>query len=427
TRDPTEDIDVVREAVDSIEQDDSGIEHVFTALRAAAVRYRQLRTRDERNIMFIAFTDEAGDDQDQLDATVHLCRRLAIPVYVIGVPAPFGRRETYVKWVDPDPRFDQSPQWGRVDQGPESMLPERIRIRFSGQGEQESPIDSGFGPFALTRLCYETGGIYFTVHPNRQPGRHVSRRETDVYSSYFAAFFDPQVMRRYRPEYVSAHEYQQRVSSSPLRSALIRAAQLSWITPLDQPRRRFVVSSEAALAAALTDAQKDAARLEPAFKALYEVLLSGEPERKLEIVPRWQAGYDLAMGRVLANRVRAEGYNAMLAQAKRGLQFAKGDSNTWILTPVEAVQGGSRLERFAERARDYLQRVMREHPDTPWAMLAQEELRQPFGWKWEEGYTPMDPPATTVAVNNENANPLPRDEQARRIKPPPPRREPPRL
>ena len=62
-------------------------------------------------------------------------------------------------------------------------------------------MDSGFGPFALTRLCYQTGGIYFTIHPNRRLGRRVGRRETEAFSSHFAYFFDPQRMRPYRPEY----------------------------------------------------------------------------------------------------------------------------------------------------------------------------------------------------------------------------------
>ncbi len=47
--------------------------------------------------MIVVFTDEAGDDVDALDATVDLCRKYEMPVYVIGVPAPFGRETAYVK------------------------------------------------------------------------------------------------------------------------------------------------------------------------------------------------------------------------------------------------------------------------------------------------------------------------------------------
>ena len=95
-----------------------------------------------------------------------------------------------MKWVDPDPKYDQSPQWGRVNQGPESLLPERIKLHFAGQREDEAPLDSGFGPFSLTRLCYETGGIYFAIHPNRNVNRAVSGRETDAFAAHIKHFFD---------------------------------------------------------------------------------------------------------------------------------------------------------------------------------------------------------------------------------------------
>src|SRR5207244_13546579 len=61
------------------------------------------------------------------------------------------------------------------------------------------------------RLCVETGGIYFAVHPNRKVGQNVNRREIAAYSSYLAKFYDPEVMRKYKPEYVSIPEYEKRV------------------------------------------------------------------------------------------------------------------------------------------------------------------------------------------------------------------------
>jgi hypothetical protein len=32
----------------------------------------------------------------------------------------------------------------------------------------------------------------------------------------------------------------------------------------------------------------------------------------------------------------------------------------------------------------YLNRVIKEHPGTPWAYLAHRELTTPLGWKWTE-------------------------------------------
>jgi hypothetical protein len=75
----------------------------------------------------------------------------------------------------------------------------------------------------------------------------------------------------------------------------------------------------------------------------------------------------------------------------------------------------------------YLQRVLREHPGTPWALLARTELATPLHWKWDEQFTDLSPPPPRPepAVNR-----LPRgarDDRPRVVAPPPPKRPPPKL
>src|SRR5690606_4344513 len=132
-----------------------------------------------------------------------------------------------------------------VDQGPESFLPERLKLSFSGKREEDELIDSGFGPFSLTRLAVETGGIYFAVHPNRNVGRAVTRNETAEFSAHVKHFFDPNTMRRYRPDYVSKDEYLRRAAQNKARASLLKAAEMSWIAPMESPTVRFVKRSEA--------------------------------------------------------------------------------------------------------------------------------------------------------------------------------------
>jgi len=428
---PTDNLVEIKQAVKSIEQDDSGVERAFQAIYEAVSAYSGYRAPDEngepkRNVMVIVVTDEAGDDQDGVDETSRFCQKLGVPVYVIGVPAPFGRRETLVKWVDPDPKFNQKPQWGRVNQGPESFLPERIKLHFANSSEDTAPIDAGFGPFSLTRLCYETGGIYFAVHPNRNVSKAVSKGDTATFSAHIKHFFDPEMMRRYRPEYVSAKEYLRRIKASTMRSSLMNAAAKSWVTPMKAPRTRFVKRNEATLANELSEAQKLAAQLEPKINSLYEVLKLGESSRPDEQSVRWQASYDLAMGRVLAVKVRTEAYNAMLAQAKRGLKFKDAKNNTWQLEPADDISVGSQLTNAAAKAREYLDRTVKDHPGTPWALLAQRELNEPIGWKWTEHYTDLAPPRQPGAGGDNNPRPAVNDTK-RVIKKPLPKRKPPAL
>ena len=427
TKNPTDDVGEIRRAIAEIPADESGLERTFTAVAQAANYAKKFRSRSaatRRNVAIMVFTDEAGDDQQELDATVSLCQRLSIPVYVIGVPAPFGREQTMVKWVDPDPRYDQTPQWTPVRQGPETLFPERVQLLFSGEDPGSAAIDSGFGPYALTRLCFESGGIYFAVHPNRRYDRHVQRGETDSYTSFIRVFFDPDVMRRYRPDYLSFASYQREVQQNPMRASLIAAAKQSWVVEMDSPQMRFVKRDEAALAQRLTQAQRVAAKLQPFVDALYEQLQQGSGYRERETVPRWRAGFDLALGRVAAVRVRTDGYNKMLAQAKRGLQFANETNNTWVLRPSTDVQGNSALRRVADEAMSLLQRVEEEHAGTPWAYLAQRERKRPLGWEWEEAYTDIAPAQTRTPNNNMPRNP--RDDELDMVEQRP-RRDPPRL
>lgn len=426
TEKPTDNLAEIKEAIASIPPDMTGVERIFSAIYMSADKYKEFRIpsgpkkEPERNVMIIAFTDEAGVDQEQgLDSTVNICRRYEMPVYVVGVPAPFGQKQTMVKWVDPDPKFDQTPGWGAVDQGPESFLPERIKLNFAGSKEEDDPIDSGFGPFALTRLCYETGGIFFTVHPNRNVNREVNRREVEPYSAHIKYFFDPEVMRKYRPDYVSADEYLRRVGQNKARQVLVEAARASALTPMENPTYRFVKRSEAEFANALSDAQKAAAKLEPKVEQLYQHLAQGEADRLNETNLRWQAGYDLAIGRVLAVKVRTEAYNAMLAQAKTGLKFKDEKNNTWVLEPADNISVGSQYEKLAQKSKMYLERVVNDHPGTPWALLAKRELENPIGWEWKEEFTNISPPGQ--GGGNGNAPPPANDARMMLPKGPPKR------
>jgi hypothetical protein len=430
---PTENFEQLREAVDKIPVDPSGIENVFTAVNMAAQKYKPFRDRDpetkepKRNVLLIVVSDEAGEDVQGMEKTIGQCRKLAMPVYVIGVPAPFGRKTTVIKYVDPDPKFDQSATWAQIDQGPESLLPERLLLDRNEDGEEKFNIDSGFGPFALTRLCYETGGVYFTVHPNRSLNRVVRRNEIDDFASHLSYFFDGSVMRSYRPDYVSAQEYMSRVKSSKLRSSLVQAAQLSAAIELNAPNTRFLKVNEGNFANALLEAQKAAARIEPTINMIYEVLKNGETDRAKETTPRWQAGYDLAYGRILAIKTRVEGYNTMLAQAK-SRKFDNPRSNTLVLAKSKDVNGSSQLKTSGKKAEELLNKVIADHPDTPWALLAKRELSEPIGWRWSEEFTDLTPPPAARPAPAGNPPPAPpRAEQARMLEKPKEKRPIPKL
>jgi len=396
---PTPRYDLASEAIGEIELDTTGVEKVMEAVTLAANKYKWMHKIDsdtkkrKRNVRFIVVSDEAGDDGDRTDTAVKICRANQIPVYVIGVPAPFGRQQTDVKWVDPDPNFDQSPQVAKVSQGPESLMAERLQLDLTGEVGDLEMIDSGFGPFNLTRLCYETGGTYFAVHPNRRSNRGVRWAEVSNYSAFLRHFFDSKTMKAYRPDYVSRNAYQSALKKSPMRSSLVRAAAFTSAGTLATPLLQFPNYDEAQFVRLVSRAQRDAAIIEPRLNQLFEILKAGEASRENESSLRWQAGYDLAIGQALSAKVRAETYNMMLAMVKTSMKFEAPKNedtpknNTWLLSPADTVTTGSRSEKLANKAKAYLQRVVDKHPETPWAMIAQRELNIPIGWKWRQTYT----------------------------------------
>jgi len=282
-------------------------------------------------------------------------------------------------------------------------------------------LDSGFGPFGLARLSADTGGFYIAAHPSREGvGRANRRGGRYAMSSRLDYFFDERLMRRYRPDYVPVAEYRKRLSANGARRALVQAAELSWTAPLENVRREFPKLDDAQFAEDLTRAQRAAAILEPRLEELVGTLRRGEEDRDELDSARWEAGFDLAMGRALASKVRAEGYNAMLAMAKQGMPFTSERKDTWVIAPSDRIATGSRAEQEAEQAQAYLTRVVQEHEGTPWALLAKRELDRPLGWAWRDEFRNLAARQERRQANNNNRPNRPRPE-------PKPRRPPPKL
>ena len=221
-------------------------------------------------------------------------------------------------------------------------------------------------------------------------------------------------MRRYQPGYVSVKTYNQSLAENKARQALVQAAEYTRTgQPLRSPRLKFERLDEGRFVRTVSAAQQDAAFVGPALDRLMQTLKAGEVDREKEEEARWQAGFDLATGRAIAARLRASTYNEMLALVKTSMKFdpPKDDktpqNNTWVLRPSEKVETGSRDAQLAEKAKQYLTRVVDEHPGTPWALIAKQELKVPIGWEWRQTYT-APPKPREPGMNNGNNNGLER-------------------
>lgn len=372
---PTSDCAKIKAVLDGLKPSGAAREMTFTAIKQALEKYQSLRTKERREVIFVVITDEAGDDGQLVDELVEPFRKLAIPVYAIGLPAPWGQTNPFVTNSKVPSTDEKQPTLG-----PESLFSERVDIQSRLNNDL---IDSGCGPFALERLCRASHGQFLALR--QAPGSRDNKTKTWPSSSQLA--FDPKVQSKYVPDYISTAAYEKSLLENKAKAVLVEAAKLPKLKLDGQPNLQFQKDTEAKMATKMSEAQRYAARNSPTVDHLCELLLKGEADRAKLTSPRWQAEFDLALGLALATKTRLDGYNSMIAALKRGKNFEKPDSKTWVLEPADNYETESTIKKQADKAKMYLDRVARDHVGTPWAKIAEAEKvdrEWKLGWKWIE-------------------------------------------
>lgn len=374
TKDPVSDVKEVVSKIRSIKEDMTGDENVFGAVQMVSKRWLSYKKQSRRNMMIIVVTDEAGTDAEKnLEDAIMLTKRNGIKCYVVGNAAPFGQREIMTTFT-----LDGIDVPAVAETGPETIAPERIKLPFWGQRTSDiRQLSSGYGPYGLTRLCAETNGIFFITQETTEDG----------------AKFESNDMRAYHPDYISIRDYDKRVRMNMAKASLVRTAMATRASKrrLPIPTLRFPANTDNVLRQAITAAQKPVSELDYGLNELQVMLEQGMKDRKKVTEPRWRANYDLALGRVLAMRVRTFGYNSVLAEMKSNPKsFENKVNNSWRLEPAKDVRSSPSVRKLAKRANELLNGVIDEHPGTPWAYLAAKELNTPLGWTWKEWKQNLD-------------------------------------
>jgi hypothetical protein len=415
TKEPTDNFGDISDAFGAVKNDPSGVENVFSTVSLVMDRWSKYRVDQGRRILLITVTDEAGDDYGPpLDVAIARCRRYGALAYVIGPASPFGKRRGFVPYVAPENK--QAYQLP-VDLGPENIVPENIDLPFWYDGPQFANLSSGFGPYALSRLVKETGGVYFVTNMTTMAGLAT------------VGTFDPHLMKAFEPDYRygSPQEFLVELGRHPLRAAVFAAAQYSQTTKLKTagtPRMSFSLQPNS-FRTILSDAQKSAAVTQLAVDStLAQMPPNAEKYYDTEPSLRWRLAFSLNYGRLLAQRVRATEYNAALAELKGQLTEADVSKsvNRLTLRPDQDVHFAGGMQKVARTARQHLERVITDAPGTPWAILAARELRDGFGIRVVKGYVAPPPPAKKVA---KKTDPMPRPKFLPERKPPAPPPKPP--
>jgi hypothetical protein len=373
---PTSDTPSIVSAIREIPLDRSGTENTFQTVASIAKAWGKFKNgkNEHYQTVTIVITDEVGDDQGQLESTINIASAAKMPVYVLGSPAPFGKKQGRASYIDPKTKKNVQ---GTVDIGPESVDVETIDLPFWYGGDRYENLDAGFGPYALTRLAATTGGIYFI-------SRIGNSRLT----------FDPNAMREYRPDWVSVEQYNRALQKDPIRGSVIEAGLITQQQRLpDEPGLSFPPADDPDFKERMSANQDRVARIEYTVNEALVPITKAAKLRDRETSRRWQAHYDLIRGRLLAVKIRCAEYQTACARMKKDApKFKNPKSNAWKLVPTEEILSGDKVAKVAKETTTLLKRVVEDHPNTPWALLAQRELKDPFGFKWVETYVPPPPP-----------------------------------
>lgn len=386
---PSADLSKIREAIDKIDIDESGLENMSQTVREVVSKYRVMAGRQDRRLVLVMVSDESGDDGQYIEEAINEVKRANAPVYILGRESVFGFPYARMRWVDPKYGLDH---WLDVNRGPETAMPEALQ--WNGFSRRYDVYQSGFGPFEQVRLAKESGGIYFLL-----PGEEETLSGPGAWDRRKFDFLD---MKEYQPDLVSRREYEQErdrsqnfrkrvwdviVTLNPFTDGSLNVRQWDYSVDATAFAQQGKENFDRALRSMTIASQ--------AAKILEEI----KPHRDREESWRWRAAYDLAHAQIYAYRVRLFQYLLALDQhVKQNPKPKDPKSNVWDihvkreLLPPDPEQvkitkvNWEELEQERKTAEELYRYVMQQHPGTPWARRAEQELNEGFGVGFRERF-----------------------------------------
>ena len=386
---PTADLRKIREAIDGVNDDESGVEMVFSAISSVIDEYGAPAQRSQRKLAIVVVTDESGNDEEELEEVVEKARQYKTPVYLLGREAIFGYKYARQVWIEPESKL---PFWPRIRRGPESAFAECLQYDGFHDRSWEA-MSSGFGPYAQIRLAKESGGIFFLLSRDE--------RELVGWGARQQRKFDDVAMKEYEPLLVNRREYVRVRDASNFRKAVWDV--VSTLNPESDPnlnlrRDGYPMNKKAFVEFARSQFERTL-RVMHLLKQSVDRLEGVKDQRDRERDRRWRAAFDLVYAQCLAYRVRL--FQLLLAidgHVANDAKPADPKSNHWQVAHVQELLEPSEkqikaakvdlaeLEAQREKAHNAYQFVIDEHPHTPWALRARRELNGGFGVRFVDDF-----------------------------------------
>ena len=154
------------------------------------------------------------------------------------------------------------------------------------------------------------------------------------------------------PDYVSEAEYHKLLAENKARAALFEAAKLPKVAIEGSPGiATFRKMSKPRWPSRSAPPSSSPPATRPPVDQLHDILLKRRIDRAKLTSPRWQAEFDLAIGRCLANKARLDGYNSMIAALKRGKTFQNPEAKTGCSNQPTISKPKARSRKWPRRPR----------------------------------------------------------------------------
>ena len=236
-------------------------------------------------------------------------------------------------------------------------------------------VPPGTDPLADPNLI---AGILKELQLGSDPARMVG---PESLPPFFAKPLEP-----YKPDYATEEEFKAMLAQHPFRKAVVEATQT--LAKQDQALRMSFLfrGNEEAFAKEILTIQEKPAEVTAHLRNALDKLDAVAKDRDKEPSKRWQAHYDYIYARLVAKIAFTLEYNFVIGntfRVKRPPIMDPKNNNGWVLASQEELQQRETRE-LAEKRKEVLERLIKEHPGTPWEILARREQATNLGLKVQE-------------------------------------------
>src|SRR5262249_3317118 len=116
-------------------------------------------------------------------------------------------------------------------------------------------------------------------------------------------------------------------------------------------------------------------------EALDDLRAAGKDGRKEEKSKRWQANYDYILARVEAQLAYLYEYDSALGEMRK--ELPPSGPNGWRLASQAKFSGDAAGRKLMAESSKLLDKLAKEHPGTPWELLAKRDRLSNLGLKWQ--------------------------------------------